>query len=277
MPTLYVVPTPIGNLEDITVRALRVLRDVSLVLAEDTRHTRKLLSHYAISVPLRSYHQHNKLVRLDSIIEALHQGDVALVSDAGTPALADPGFELIRAVRKAGIEVDVLPGPSAVTTAVVAAALPAPGFLFVGFLPRRGGERRGLLEEVGKLPYTVVAYESPHRLLATLRDIERVLGTREIAVARELTKVHQEIVAGTAASLLARFEREPPRGEITLLIAPTPLAEEDRTAEVAAELRRRARSGDDRRAAINAAVQLYGISRNDAYRLWLEAGAADDE
>lgn len=277
MRTLYVVPTPIGNLEDITLRALRVLREVSLVLAEDTRHTRKLLSHYAINVPLRSYHQHNKLVTLDSIVEALQQGDVALVSDAGTPALADPGFELIRAAREAGINVDVLPGASAITTAVVAAALPAPGFLFVGFLPRRAAERRALLEALGTFPYTVVAYESPHRLLPALRDIERVLGARTIAVARELTKVHQEVVEGSAGDVIARFEREAPRGEMSLLIAPAPAVEEDRTAEAAADLRRRAQAGDDRRAAINAAVQAYGISRNEAYRLWLQAGAADND
>ncbi len=277
MPTLYVVPTPIGNLEDITVRALRVLREVSLVLAEDTRHTRKLLSHYSISVPLRSYHQHNKLMSLDSIIETVRQGDVALVSDAGMPALADPGFELIRAARVAGVEVDVLPGPSAITTAVVAAALPAPGFLFVGFLPRRSGERQALLLEVGALPYTLVAYESPHRLVQTLQAIERTLGDRPVVVARELTKIHQEVTQGSAQDLLARFEREAPRGEITLLIAGAPAVAVDRTAEATEDIRRRAREGEDRRDAISAAVQTYGISRNEAYALWLAAGAPESE
>lgn len=274
MPTLYVVPTPIGNLEDITLRALRVLREVSLVLAEDTRHTRKLLSHYSITVPLRSYHQHNKLVRLDSIVEALQRGDVALVSDAGMPALADPGFELIRAAREAGVDVDVLPGASALVTAVVAAAVPSPGFLFVGFLPRRSAERRALLEENSLMPYTLAAYEAPHRLLQSLSDIRQVLGTREVVVARELTKIHQEVARGTAEELIARFQREAPRGEVTLLVAGAPDIEEDRTGEAMEDMQRRVGSGADRRAAINAVIQTHGISRNEAYRLWLAAGAA---
>lgn len=277
MPTLYVVPTPIGNLEDITVRALRVLREVSLVLAEDTRHTRKLLTHYSISVPLRSYHQHNKLAALHSIMETLQQGDVALVSDAGMPAIADPGFELIRAARESGVNVDVLPGASAVATAVVAAALPATGFLFVGFLPRRSGERRALLRDLSYLPYTLVAYESPHRLLQALADVGQVLAAREVVVARELTKVHQEVTRGTAEELIARFQREVPRGEITLLIAGAADTEEDRTAEAMVELQRRARAGEDRRGAIDAVMLAYGISRNDAYRLWLKAGGIESD
>lgn len=272
MGTLYVVPTPIGNLEDITLRALRVLRGVSLILAEDTRHTRKLLSHYSITVPLRSYHQHNKVLSLDSVLAALDEGDVALVSDAGTPAVADPGFELIRAARVAGINVDVLPGASALITAVVAGALPAPGFLFIGFLPRRSGSRRDLLEGLSILPYTLVAYESPHRLLATLRDVDRSLGSREVVVARELTKVHQEVARGTAADLAAQFERTPPRGEVTLLIAGSAPTERDRTAEARDDILRRARMGERGRDAISAVADTYGISRNEAYRLWLLSG-----
>jgi 16S rRNA (cytidine1402-2'-O)-methyltransferase len=244
------------------------------VLAEDTRRTRKLLSHYSINVPLQSYHQHNKLIRLDSIIGALSTGDVALVSDAGTPAVADPGFELIRAVREAGMTVEVLPGPSAIITAVVAAALPAPGFLFVGFLPRRGADRRRLLERLSSLRYTLVAYESPHRLLAALRDLDTVFGTRTVAVARELTKMHEEVVTGTAAELMERFGQEEPRGEVTLLVEAEPEQETASAAEAFEDLKRRARAGEDRRSAVQATMNTYRIPRNEAYRLWLQADEA---
>jgi 16S rRNA (cytidine1402-2'-O)-methyltransferase len=270
VPTLYVVPTPIGNLEDITLRALRVLREVTLVLAEDTRHTRKLLTHYSIRVPLQSYHQHNKLRRLDWAMDALRQGNVALVSDAGMPALADPGFELIHAARSEGHQVDVLPGASAVVTAVVAAALPAPGFVFMGFLPRRSAERKQLLASLSGVPYTLVGYESPHRLVAALRDVSAVLGTRVLVVARELTKIHQEVTTGTADELIARFATDAPRGEITLLVAGAPAASRSRTGGVREGLRQRALAGEDRRAALKEAVNEYGISRNEAYRMWLE-------
>lgn len=273
MPTLYVVPTPIGNLEDITLRALRVLREASLILAEDTRHTRKLLTHYSIRVPLRSYHQHNKIESLERILEDLSRGDVALVSDAGTPALADPGFELIDAARQAGVAVDVLPGPSAVVTAVVAAAIPAPGFLFTGFLPRKRADRRRLLESWSTFPYTAVAYESPHRLLETLSDIEQVLGDRLVVIARELSKVHQEVIRGTARELMTRFHREAPRGEITLLVAGAPEDAAMRSRDDALQdLRIRAGAGEDRASAIREVMNAHGVTRNEAYRMWLQIG-----
>jgi len=249
--TLYVVPTPIGNLEDITLRAIRVLREVPLILAEDTRHTRKLLNHYGIETPLLSYHQHNKVMRLDRVLSLLQQSDVALVSDSGMPSISDPGFELVVAARSAGIAVDVLPGPNAVITAVVSAALPGPGFLFGGFLPRRAGERRAYLQSVDSLPYTLVFYEAPHRLLATLRDIKLTLGDRTVVVCRELTKLHAETVRGSAAGLLQRFETQPPKGEITLLIQGVAAMSQSVDSEGAlVELRRLAHTGLDRRAAV---------------------------
>lgn len=274
MGRLYVVPTPIGNLEDITYRAVRVLRDAPLILAEDTRHTRKLLAHYAIAGRMLSYHQHNKLIRLDEIVAALREGDVALVSNAGMPAVSDPGFELIQAAVDRGIEVDVLPGPSAVITAVVAAALPAPGFLFAGFLPRRAGERRRRLEQVAALPYSVVLYEAPHRLLGLLTDALSVLGDRPVVAAREMTKLHQEIARSTIGGLADRYQREEPRGEFTLVIGGAAPAVEDRTAEILDNLRQKKGDGVSGRDAIEDVMARYGLKRNDAYRLWVEAGGS---
>lgn len=277
MPTLYVVPTPIGNLEDITLRALRVLRDVSLILAEDTRRTRKLLSHYSISVPLRSYHQHNKTVALERVLGVLQSGDVALVSDAGTPAIADPGFELIQAARGAGISVDVLPGPNAAVTAVVAAALPAPGFLFVGFLPRKRNDRRELLERWIALPYTLVAYESPHRLLDALADVDHVAPSRTVVVARELTKMHQELARGTAGDLLQRFREETPRGEITLLVEGESGQNAVCRVDAWDEMVRLSRAGVGRASALRAVADDCGIPRNEAYRMWLRAQSQESD
>lgn len=271
VPRLYVVPTPIGNLEDITVRALRVLREVHLVLAEDTRHTRKLLTHYEISNRLLSYHQHNKLTRLEEILGILRQHDVALVSNAGMPAIADPGFELIAAAIEQGIEIDVLPGASAVLAAVVAAAIPAPGFVFGSFLPRRQGARRRYLAEMSGLPFTLVYYEAPHRLEDALRDILAVLGDRVMVLARELTKMHQEIARGTAGSLLAKFAGETVRGECTLVIAGAePASLLDALAAARQDLERRQRCGEDRRNALAAVAVAYPVGKNALYRMWLE-------
>lgn len=272
MSRLYVVPTPIGNLEDITLRALRVLRDVTLILAEDTRHTRKLLSHFEISTPMQSYHQHNKRVRLDSALSAIESGDVALVSSAGMPSISDPGFELIQAALERQIEVDVLPGPSAVVTAVVAAAIPSPGFLFVGFLPRHGHERRARLEQLAQLGYSLVLYESPHRLAATLADILSVLGDRQMAAARELTKLHQEVIRGRVSELLARTSDEGSRGEYTLVIAGAEVTAIDRTDEARVELLRLRREGQDTKSVVEPVAARFGMSRNDVYRLWIEVG-----
>lgn len=270
VPSLFVVPTPIGNLEDITLRALRVMKEVSVIFAEDTRHTRKLLTHYGIQTPLQSYHQHNKRARIPAVLSALQEADVALVSSAGMPAISDPGYELVAAAVDGGIDVDVLPGPSAAMTAVVGAAIPAPGFLFLGFLPRRGNDRRAVLTGVIASPYALVVYEAPHRLLDTLHAVHQVLGDRHVVAARELTKIHQEYVRGSTAELIVHFEGRQPRGECTLVIAGTAVQAPDRTAEAREELLRRHRQGEEARTAVAEVAGLLGMQRNAVYRLWLE-------
>ena len=219
MGTLYVVATPIGNLEDITQRALRVLREVALIAAEDTRKTRILLQHYGISTPLTSYYEHNKLTKLDFIVGRLGHEGVALVAEAGTPAISDPGYELVKAAIAAGHRVVPVPGPSAIIAALSAAGLPTDQFVYAGFLPRQPAGRRRRLVELADEPRTVVLYEAPHRLLASLRDMQEILGDRQMAAARELTKIHEEIVRGTVGDVLAHFTIQPPRGEFTLVIA----------------------------------------------------------
>lgn len=216
--TLYLVATPIGNLEDITARALRVLRESTLIAAEDTRHTRKLLTHFDIHTPLTSYFEHNKLNKLDSILDALNLGDVALVSDAGTPGLSDPGYELVRAALGAGHAVSPLPGPAAALAALVASGLPTDAFVYLGFLPRKDAERKMLLLSLAHEPRTLVAYEAPHRLLETLAAIEATLGNRPVAVARELTKLHEEIYRGSAQAAYEHFSAKEVLGEITLVV-----------------------------------------------------------
>ena len=218
MGTLYLVATPIGNLQDITGRALDILRQVRLVAAEDTRQTRKLFDHYQIRTPLISYHEHNKLSRLDEVLAALGEADVALVSDAGTPALNDPGYELVKAALQAGFPVSPIPGPSAPLAALVASGLPTDAFLYLGYLPRKASERRTLLGKIAGQPYTLVFLETPHRLISALQDLQSVLGDRAIAVARELTKLHEEIYRGSLGQALAHFSAQPARGEITLVI-----------------------------------------------------------
>ena len=219
MGTLYLVATPIGNLEDLSPRAVRTLREARLIAAEDTRVTRKLLAHFDLHIPLTSYFEHNKLTKLDSILAALTQGDVALVSDAGTPAINDPGYELVRAALAAGHTICPIPGPSAPLAALAASGLPTDAFLYLGYLPRKASERRELVSQVANLTYTLIFLESPHRLLDGLADLESGLGDRQIAVARELTKVHEEIWRGMISEARAYFTRNEPRGEFTLVLA----------------------------------------------------------
>ena len=219
MGTLYLVATPIGNLEDITQRGLRVLREVLLIAVEDTRQTRKLLNHYNIATPTISYHEHNKLTRKDQLLAVLDEGNVALVSDAGTPGLSDPGYLLVRAVLEAGHSVSPIPGPSAPIAALVVSGLPTDSFVFLGYLPRRANARRRLLEDLAEERRTLVAFEAPHRLQASLKDLETILGSeRPVAVCRELTKVHEEIIHGTLRQAGAHFAEVKPRGEFTLVI-----------------------------------------------------------
>jgi 16S rRNA (cytidine1402-2'-O)-methyltransferase len=226
MSTLFLVATPIGNLEDITARAVRILGEVVLIAAEDTRHTRKLLNHLGIQNQLTSYFEHNKLKKLETILEALESGDVALVSDAGTPALNDPGYLLVQAVLEAGHQVSPVPGPSAPLAALVASGLPTDRFTYLGYLPRKSSERRRHLESIRELTTTLVFLEAPHRLSAALVDLLGVLGDRRIAVARELTKRHEEIFRGTISAAVEHFGQMPPRGEITLVISSASLTPE---------------------------------------------------
>jgi 16S rRNA (cytidine1402-2'-O)-methyltransferase len=217
--TLYVVATPIGNLEDITLRALRVLKEVGLVACEDTRRTRTLLTHFGIHVPVTSYFEHNKLAKGPAILKTLHEGkSVALVTDAGTPGISDPGFLLVREAREAGIPVVPVPGPSAVVAALSAAGIPGDSFVFDGFLPVKPGKRIHRLEALRGLEMTLVCYESPHRILAALEAIGHVFGQVEIVAARELTKQFEEIVRGTPEALRERFAAGTVRGEFTLVI-----------------------------------------------------------
>ncbi len=216
MGTLYLIATPIGNLEDISARALRILGEVGLITAEDTRVTRRLLTHFDLHTKLVSYFEHNKLTRLDAILAALAAGDVALVSDAGTPALNDPGYELVRAALDAGHRVSPVPGPASPIAALISSGLAADAFLFLGYLPRRSSERKAELTKVAGLPYTLIFLETPHRLLDSLRDLSDALGDRRLAVARELTKVHEEVWRGSIRGALEHFSA--PRGEFVLVV-----------------------------------------------------------
>jgi len=218
MGTLYLVATPIGNLEDMSPRAVRTLREARLIAAEDTRLTRKLLAHFDLHTPLTSYFEHNKLTKLDAILAALTEGDVALVSDAGTPTINDPGYELVKAALEAGHGVCPIPGPSAPVAALAASGLPTDSFLYLGYLPRKSSERKALVGQIANLSHTLIFLESPHRLLAALKDLEFCLGDRQIAVARELTKLHEEIWRGTISAAIEYFTQNEPRGEFTLVV-----------------------------------------------------------
>jgi 16S rRNA (cytidine1402-2'-O)-methyltransferase len=270
--TLYLVATPIGNLADITHRALQVLRDVDLIACEDTRHTRKLLQHYGIGTKTISYHEHNEQQRAAELVELLRKGsNVAVVSDAGTPAISDPGFRLVRSAIENDVSIVPLPGPSALIAALIAAGLPTDGFFFGGFLPARSGERRARFEEVRSVPGTLIFYEAPHRLAASLNDASEILGEREAVVARELTKLHEEIKRGRLSELARHYSTdEQPRGEIVLLIDRTvldrPGGEQTPNTSVAALVKKLEADGLDHRAALKKAARELGLSRAEAYR-----------
>ena len=218
MGTLYLVATPIGNLEDMSARAIRVLREAILIAAEDTRHTGKLLKHFEIKTPITSYFEHNKLGKLDAILEQLSIGDVALVSDAGSPAINDPGYELVRAALASNFDVIPVPGPSAPIAALTVSGLPTDSFLYLGYLPHKTSERHKRLQEVESQPYTLIFLESPYRIVEALEDILSILGDRQICVAREMTKMFEEYWRGDVSAAVGYFKSQPPRGEFTLVI-----------------------------------------------------------
>jgi 16S rRNA (cytidine1402-2'-O)-methyltransferase len=275
MGTLYIVPTPIGNLEDITLRAVRVLREVSLIAAEDTRTSRVLLQHYDIPTPLISYHEHNEQSRLEALFSALESGDVALISDAGMPGVSDPGYALIAAAIERGLRVEPLPGPSAVITALVGSGLPLESFIYLGFLPRKDKALRELFTRLAHVQRTLIAYESPNRLTDSLAIIQDVLGERPVCVARELTKKFEEYQRGPVSAVLAHFQATPPRGEITLVIGGAPPAEPVQWDEAAvrAALAARLESGEALKQAAKAVAAESGWERRAVYDL----GVTGDE
>ncbi|MFC2065541.1 16S rRNA (cytidine(1402)-2'-O)-methyltransferase [Chloroflexota bacterium] len=269
MPALYIVATPIGNLEDISLRALRVLREVKLIAAEDTRKTKRLLIKYDIKTPMTSYHEHNKLTKLDYILSHLEDGDIALVSEAGTPGMSDPGYELIVAANQRGIPVIPIPGPSAVITALVISGLPTDRFTYIGFLPNRAPARQRALEAVTNEYGTIVALESPHRLLATLNDILLILGDRKVAVCRELTKLYEEVFRGTISQAIKHFVK--PRGEFTLVIeGKREKNKPELTEGIERQLHYMYLSGSTAKEAIARISGETGLSRKELYRAWLK-------
>lgn len=276
--TLFIVATPIGNLEDITHRALRVLREVDLIACEDTRHTRKLLNHFGITTPTISYHEHNELERAAELCELLKSGKtVALVSDAGTPLISDPGFRLVKAAIERGISVQPIPGAAALVTALSAAGLATDQFMFAGFLPGRAGTRRAKLSDLSSIPATLVFYEAPHRIKATLKDARDILGDRDAVIARELTKLHEEFARGSLSELISHFsEIEAPRGELVLIISAdnAETVTPTRKASPADRLRERMdeleREGLDQKTAMKKAAKELGLKRDDAYRMLVD-------
>jgi len=269
---LYLVATPIGNLEDITVRALRILGEADLIACEDTRQTAKLLRHYNIDKKTVSYHEHNEMTRAPELVIGLEEGaKVALVTDAGTPVISDPGHHLISLCLRHHIPIVPVPGPSAVIAALTASGLPSEEFLFVGFLPSRSGERRKALEALAAEPRTIVLYESPHRLVDMLGEAVEVLGRRPAVIARELTKIHEEFVRGDLAELLVRMRQNPPRGEITILIGTAPEGQQASNELPAAPLGRRVEQimmekKLDRKAALKTAARERGLTKREAYK-----------
>lgn len=269
--TLFVVATPIGNLEDVTLRALRVLQTADLIAAEDTRRTARLLAHHGISTPTLSFHEHNTRTRIPQLIERLERGEsIALVTDAGTPGVSDPGVELVQACVSKGISIDPIPGASAPLTAVMASGFPMVPLTVLGFAPARAKDRSQWLESLAAIQHTVTFFESPHRIAKTMQEIGRVLGDRPIAVGRELTKAHQEFIRGTAQDLSSAFSA--PRGEYTIVVGPSSATHDARGVpsddEVASEfLHSTEVTGLQRREAISSIARKHGMSPKTVYRI----------
>lgn len=269
MGKLFVVSTPIGNLEDVSLRALRVLREVAVIAAEDTRVTRKLLSRYDIHTRLMPYHEHNQRYQSGVILRALDAGDVALVSDAGTPVLSDPGQDLIKMAIGLGIDVVAVPGPSAITHALTVAGLDAEPFLFAGFLPAVRRERQVRLQELAQTRATLVLFEAPHRVRATLHELAVVLGDRRVAVCRELTKLHEQVIHTTLAGAA---DQVPERGEFTLVIEGAPPPRPPAIDAAESRLRELLAAGSSRKDASEAVAAELGLPKRQVYKLSLEMG-----
>jgi len=273
MGTLYLVATPIGNLEDITLRALRVLRECTLVASEDTRSTGRLLAHFGIEKPLISHHEYSKPAHLERILSTLETGDVALVSEAGTPLFSDPGYELVQAAIARGCAVTSIPGPSALSAALPLSGLPVDRFLYLGFLPRKAAERRRVLAEVAEVRATLVFFEAPHRLRPALADAVNCLGgSRHCAICRELTKLYEEIWRGTLAGALAEWRDREPRGEFTLVVEGATQAVRWDEARVRSALATLLGQGLSRSEAARRVARQSGWAKGDVYAAWADSG-----
>lgn len=277
--TLYLCPTPIGNLEDITLRALRTLKAVDIIAAEDTRVTIKLLNHFELKTPLISYHEHNRNTQGPKLVSLLEEGkNIAVVTDAGTPGLSDPGEDLVCDCIKAGIKVVPLPGAAAAVCALVASGLSTERFVFEGFLPKKAQDRRQRLSELTSDKRTLIFYEAPHRIRKTLKSIKEVLGNRQIVIAREMTKIHEEFIRGTAKQVIDKFSNTSPRGEMVIIVdgakndtSKVKVAEKFTTQELASKLetdmQKNMDKGLSRNKALKKSAQELGLSRNEAYEL----------
>jgi len=266
---LYVVATPIGNLEDMSLRAIRILGEVSLIAAEDTRKTRILLNKYDIKTQLTSYYEHSRKIKTAQLLDHLLNGnDIAIVSEAGIPGISDPGYELIAAAIQKGVKVIPIPGPSAVTTALVVSGLPVSEFTYIGFLPRKKAERKKLLESIADEARTIVAFEAPHRIQSSLADVKEMLGDRCIAVCRELTKIHEEVFRGNVSQAIVHFDN--PRGEFTLVIDGKTIEEQKiDVSSIKNELEQLKRSGIKAKEATVKISKEYGLTRKQTYDIWL--------
>ena len=278
MGTLYLVATPIGNLEDMSPRAIRILHEASLIAAEDTRHTGNLLKHFEIQTPLTSYFEHNKLSKLDFILAKLSSGDVALVSDAGTPAINDPGYELVRAALASGFDVRPVPGPSAPVAALSVSGLPTDSFLYLGYLPHKKTERRKFIGQIANLSYTLIFLESPHRIIEALEDLLASLGDRRICVAREMTKMFEEYWRGTLSGAVEYFKSKEARGEFTLVVEGMKKEERGKwkVEDLQAAIEKESRGGKSAKALSAELSERSGWSKKDVYRLVSQKGISDE-
>lgn len=278
MGTLYLVATPIGNLEDMSPRAIRILHEASLIAAEDTRHTGNLLRRFEIQTPLTSYFEHNKLSKLDFILDKLSSGDVALVSDAGTPAINDPGYELVRAALASGFDVRPVPGPSAPVAALSVSGLPTDSFLYLGYLPHKKTERRKFVERISNSPYTLILLESPHRIIEALEDLLSAFGDRRICVAREMTKMFEEYWRGTLSGAVEYFKSKEVRGEFTLVVEGKTKEESRKWTdeELRKAIQKESKGGKSAKALSAELSERSGWSKKDVYRLVSQKGIRDE-